>query len=137
MPDSYEERYRQQMDTFRAGLWSRLDLVPTLEPDLRDVVAHYLLELACQAQNIANISLGRRALLGLPRVWLLAHVEVYAEPLLQLEDEWEYRRLAEVYEHLDQGLLRRLIARGLDSRNGEIREAARDFAAQLRAEGAS
>ncbi len=129
--DPYEQRYRQQMDAFQPGLSLRLHLVPMLEPDVRDAVMRYLLELACQAQNTGNIMLGRAALLGLPRGWLLEHIETYAEPLLELEDEWEYRRLGELYEELDDELVRRLVRRGLVSSGEDIREAAQDFSDQL------
>jgi hypothetical protein len=43
------------MNAFQAGLWEHLDAVPTLAPQIREAVLQYLLELACQAQNIANI----------------------------------------------------------------------------------
>jgi hypothetical protein len=127
----YDERYRQRMDAFQAGLWAYLDTVPVLESDIRDEVVQYLLELACRAQNIRNITLGRTALLALPRVWLLAHIEHYAEPLLQLKEEWEYRRLAELYEQMDDDLVRRLVIRGLASPNEGIQEAAQEYQAWL------
>jgi hypothetical protein len=123
---SYDISYRQQMDTFEPGLWSRLERVLDLDPATRDAVLRYLLELACQAQNARNIVLGRAAILALPHDWLLANLEGYAEPLLQLEDEWEYRRLAELYEPLDDQLLRRLVVRGMASSDAGIREAAED-----------
>lgn len=129
--DRYEESYRRQMDAFQEGLWAHLDAVPSLQPVTRDAVLSYLLELACQAQNVQNITLGRKAILSLPREWLLCYIERYAEPLLQLEDEWEYRRLGEIYEQLEHDLARRLALRGLASRDGGIREAARDLQGQL------
>jgi hypothetical protein len=101
--------------------------VPTLNPSTGDAVLSYLLELACQAQNMRNIELGRTALLALPRAWLLDRIEAAAEPLLELGDEWEYRRLGEVYLGLDQELVRGLIARGRDSQDEGIKEAAEDF----------
>jgi len=41
------------MNAFQEGLWQHLEAVPLLEPEIRDRVICYLLELACQAQNIA------------------------------------------------------------------------------------
>ena len=127
----YDERYRQRMDAFQPGLWARPEAVPALEPTTRDAVLRYLLELACQAQNIRNITLGRTALLALPRAWLLRNIEHYAEPLLHLEDEWEYRRLAELYEQLDDDLIRRLVVRGLATPSEAIQEVARELQDQL------
>ncbi|MDP9375151.1 MAG: hypothetical protein M3Q65_22415 [Chloroflexota bacterium] len=128
---SYDVAFKRQMNAYHEELWQHLALVPALEPQTRNAVMEYLLELACQAQNERNIDLGRRAILGLPRAWLLQHLETYAEPLLQLEDEWEYRRLGEIYLRLDEGLVRRLAARGLESRDEGIREAAQDFLGAL------
>lgn len=120
-------RYKQQMNAFQEGLWQHLEAVPTLEPQTRDAVMRYLLELACQAQNINNIMLGRNALLSLPRDWLVQTIECYAEFLLELEDEWEYRRLLEVYEQLDDTLVHRLALRGLTSPDSEIQETAHEL----------
>lgn len=126
-PVWYDVSYRRRMDAFDEGLWTRLDTVPTLQPETRDAVVRYLLELACQSQHVRNIVLGRTALLSLPRQWIIDHIEPYAEPLLRLEDEWEYSRLGELYEQLDEGLVLRLIARGSSSHDDEIRVAAQDF----------
>jgi hypothetical protein len=67
----------------------------------RQFVLSYFLELACQAQNMLNIELGRASLVTLPRKWLLEKIEAAAKPLLDTNDEWEYRRLLEVYWKLD------------------------------------
>jgi hypothetical protein len=127
LSSSYGEWYKQKMNAFEEGLWHHLEAVPLLEPEIRDGVICYLLELACQAQHIANISLGRMALRALPRDWLLQNIERYAEPLLELEDEWEYRRLLEVYEHLDDDLVHRLAVRGLTSPQSGIREVGQEW----------
>jgi hypothetical protein len=119
--------YQQRMETFATGPAENIGAVPTLEPATCDAVMRYLLELACQAQNTGNIQLGRAALLGLPRAWLLAQIERHAEPLLHLQDEWEYRRLGELYAQLDNALLGRLAARGLSSPDSNIRQSAHEF----------
>jgi len=124
---SYGTSYKRWMNAFQEGLWEHLEAVPTLEPQTRDAVMGYLLELACQCQNITNISLGRMALLALPRDWLVQHIKRYAEPLLELEDEWEYRRLLEVYQQLDDDLVHRLALRGLTSPDGDIQETAHEW----------
>jgi hypothetical protein len=75
--------------------------------------------------------LGRTALWAIPRTWLLDHIEAAAEPLLQLEEDWEYRRLIELYWHLDIPLVRRLAIHGLASQNSDIREAASECLEKL------
>jgi hypothetical protein len=78
----------------------------------------------CQAQNARSITLGRLVAVEIPREWFVARIEGVASRVLNLEDEWEYRRLLELYSGVDEGLLRRLIAHGLGSANADIREAA-------------
>jgi hypothetical protein len=131
---NYEASYRSQMDQFYPGLWERLDLLPTLEPELAKDVLVYLLSF-CRNQNIANIMIGRRAIAEIPRDWLLKHIEKAAQFLCTYNDEWEYRRLGELHQALnDPDLMRRYIQRGFDMDNLEILEAAQDFARMLEAE---
>jgi hypothetical protein len=99
----------------------------TLDADRVTRVLSQLLELACRAQHVGNIELARRYLVSIPREWLLDQIEPLAEELITSGGEWEYRRLLELYERLDDDLLRRLVARGLLSDNEEIKEAAEDF----------
>jgi len=124
----YDRRFKRDLNALAPGLWARLDTVPTLEPPIRDTTMRYLLELACQVQNIRNIEIGRAALASLPRDWALHHIERYAEPLAATDDEWAFRRLGEVYELLGADTsARRLAAPGEASSKPEIREAAQDL----------
>jgi hypothetical protein len=63
----------------------------------------------------------------MPRDEVLKNIERVAADSLPLGDEWEYRRLLELYQQLDPGLQHRLVEGGLGSDNPEIREAAEDF----------
>jgi len=78
------------------------------------------------AQSIRAITRGRTEILSLPRSQVLEHIESVAAATLPFE-EWEYRRLLELYEQLDAGLVQRLVSRGLASTDADIREAAEDF----------
>lgn len=98
----------------------------TFEHDLREALGR-----ACRAQNTAVITQGRCEILALPRDVVLQRIERIAGDCLPLDDEWEFRRLLEVYEQLDRGLLRRLVETGLVSGNQEIKEAAKDFRERL------
>src|SRR5947199_5835406 len=82
---------------------------------------------ACQAQNDAVITQGRREILAMPRDSVLQSIERIAADSLPLNNEWEFRRLLEVSEQLDRGLLRRLFDIGLVSSNAEVRESSRGF----------
>ena len=100
-------------------------MTDTFENDLRAALG-----LACQAQNTAIIIHGRHKILALPRDAVLQSIERIAADSLPLNDEWEFRRLLEVYEQLDPELLQRLVETGLASSNAEIKEAADDFRKQ-------
>ena len=82
---------------------------------------------ACQASYTPNISKARDNILELPKKWVLDNIHPIATEVLSLSDEWEYRRLLELYQMLDKELLTKLITIGLKSNNPEIKEAAYDF----------
>jgi hypothetical protein len=90
--------------------------------DLREAVV-----LACQASYVPRILRGRAGVLSAPRTWILAHVEQIAEDAIDWDDEWDYRRLLELYALLDPRLLPRAIEKGLTSHNPEVAEAAEEF----------
>jgi len=89
------------------------------------------LGLACQAQSIKRISEGRYGILEMDREFVLQEIEREAKKVLNLEDEWEYRRLLEVYDLLNEELKKRLIKEGMKSGNPEVVEAANDFSHKL------
>lgn len=78
-------------------------------------------------QSIGNISIGRQLIQSLPTEWTLAWIQTIASESLELDDEWEFRRLLELYEGLDERLFQNLISMGLRSENSEIKEASQDF----------
>jgi hypothetical protein len=65
--------------------------------------------------------------LALPRAWVLERIEQVAAEAIDLADYWEYRRLLELAELLDAGLVHRFVRLGLDSEDPDVREAAQDF----------
>ncbi len=74
----------------------------------------------------------RRAILSLPKDWLLEHIESSAESILQNGDDDEYRRLLELYFRIDPQLTRRLAERAVRSPDANIREAGQDFIEKLK-----
>ena len=125
--DRHEKSFKRRLDAFEEDLWARPERVSLLEPSKATEVLAYVVKLACRSQHSHNIQLGRDFVMALPRAWVLERIEQVAEPLVQLNDDWEYRRLLELYESLDDGLLLRLAKRGLQSSNPEIQDAANDF----------
>jgi hypothetical protein len=116
------------LERIQPGLSENLELMVDLSPVSAQEAVRYLLSLACEAQNARNISLGREYLAKIPRDWLVERIESWAEFLLTANDEWEFRRLLELYSVLDETLTRRLVERGKASSIEEIREAAFEWA---------
>lgn len=90
-------------------------------------VLKILLQLACQAQNEANIILGRNKILEINYSWLKLHIMETAGECLDLSDEWEYRRFLELIILAVPDLKESVLALGENSQNGEVRQAAEDF----------
>jgi hypothetical protein len=124
----YLENVIKTLNTYDEDLWNNLDRISQLPTGASRAVLAYFIELACQCQNEANITLGRQGIWSLPRAWVTENIQRVATEMLSLDDEWEYRRLLEVYEKLDSSLLKSLVDLGLGSRDEDIAEAAVEFA---------
>lgn len=125
------ERFKRAFDSIEPNLCENFELTPNLAPEKGYLVISYLLEFACQCQNMLNIELGRAGLLSLPQYWLLQNIKKVMPRVLNLDDEWEYRRLLEVLWKIDKGLVREFTIQGLYSGNAEVRETARDSLDEL------
>lgn len=89
---------------------------------------------ACQSSYAPNIIRARDEILSLPREYVLNNISTIATESLNLADEWEFRRLLELYQLLDNELLQGLINIGIASGNEELKEAACDFKAKMLAD---
>ena len=92
-------------------------------------VVGILLQGACQSQHIGNIQASREALARIPRDWLKSVLIPTISKSLNIEDEWEYRRLLELLKELSPEIMPPFIEQGLASQDLGIHEAAEDFAA--------
>ena len=101
-----------------------------VDAELRQSLGEYL-EGACKAQSDRAITWGRNGILAMDREWVLRNIDATAKTALDLTDEWEFRRLLEVYALLDPDLLNGLVKIGQRSPAPEIREAAEDRAGKL------
>jgi hypothetical protein len=122
--------FRRVVDGLRPGLSDAPEAVPNLDEGTAAQLLAHLLELACRAQHVGNIQIGRQYLQFIPRAWLLDHIQPAAEALIASRDDWEFRRLLELYELLDLTLLKALVSRGQSSDHDLVREAAQEFAAR-------
>lgn len=97
----------------------------TTQPSLEELET--ALQSACQPTSAHLIVEGRNKVLAFPREWTLENIESAAVNSLDLGDYWEFRRLLELAELLEEALLQRIVALGLASSDSEVLEAAQDF----------
>lgn len=116
MISQFERSYRAKLDSFSPRLWADLGAVRSLEDSVRRKVLHFLLATACRSQGIEAILLGRKGLLELPSGWLEKNLDQAIQSVLDMDDEYEYRRLLEVLAELpDRSALKRWVERGKSS----------------------
>lgn len=102
-----------------------LRVIKYLKLEERQSLFDDLVDLASVSHS--DIELCRKAILSLPKTWLLANIEKSAEPLLQNGTDEEYRRLLELYIDIDTELTQRLTIQALQHDDLDIREAGEDF----------
>lgn len=107
-----------------------LRLIEYLKLEERQSLFDDLVDLASVSHS--DIELCRKAILLLPKTWLLANIEKSAEPLLQNGTDEEYRRLLELYIDIDRELTQRLAIRALQHDYLDIHEAGEDFQKYLK-----
>jgi len=123
MSDSYERWLRDKIEHILPGAWEDPGLVAKAPVDVGDRILERVLGL-CDAQNVRNHAVALEFSRRLPREWFLANVERVAEDVLDLDDEWHFRRFRELAQEIDAGLDERLAERGRRSTNPEVAEAA-------------
>lgn len=142
------ESYLQFCATQRDVL-SRGDRVSAFREGLRAAspgangVALYLLDMLTEKERIEllpelllrasswDAEEFRKAILRLPKGALLRELPPLADERLRDDDHETYRAIFSIYLRLDVGLARQLANRAAGHPSEEVREAARDFVAQL------
>ena len=127
MTAGFVSAYRDHLNKLYPDLADNLHMLPSLDQSIVSLAVQLLLSYACQSSNTGNITLGRNGLKSIPRSWLLSNIEKEAQLILDMDDEWEYRRLAEVYFELDVDLAKKLAQLGQESKNEEVVDAATDL----------
>ena len=122
LENPYDVSFQRFLNSYHPDLLDHPELIVEIELAKGHEVLSGLIELACQCSHIRNIQLGRVGIWALPTKWVLEHIEEVAEPILQENDEWEYRRLLEVYWHIDKLLTRKFALRCLEHHDFEIQE---------------
>ena len=123
----FQIRIENQMDRIVPGISRNVGTIPELQADQGQAILSVLLGHACQGQNDAPIIIARNLIKQIPTAWLESNLSLAISNCLQLDDEWEYRRLLELLNELSPKLLRKYADIGRKSKNAEVREAMLDF----------
>jgi len=128
----FAARFARKLDSFGDGLSGDLGSVRAFGDKVAEDVLRFLVECACRSQSSDAIEQGRRGLQSLPRVWLFERLVEVSRSALDLDDEYELRRLLEVCVLLDDAdTTRRFVEAGRHSRNPDCSETAEEFAQRL------
>jgi len=125
MESQYARLFRRRLNSYADRLADDLGAVRSLPNATAHSVLQLLLAAACQAQGMEANDLGAWGIRSLPRQWVLQHIEQLVAKTLNLDDDYEFRRLLDVYRNLDDGLVNRLVDRGLASDEEDVRDVAR------------
>jgi hypothetical protein len=126
MRDPYEVMLTKRIEASCPGLNSLKDIASAGE-DVGVVVLRHVLSAACGCTHAAGIMNARTRIAEIPPEWLLLHVDQAVVGAVNLEDEWDYRRLLEVIERYCPSKLPHYVSVGLQSKDPEILEAAQAF----------
>ncbi len=128
MKHPYSDRLKDGIDRLYPGASDHLDAINELPDSAAKSIVAFLVSCACEPQNTGLITLARSTLAELPAVWLSSVLGGSIKESVNLDDEWEYRRLIELLGELNSALLQQYLDYGLASEHAEIREAASDYA---------
>ena len=124
----FADRINRSIDVLWPNISASLDKIETIDPSVALNVLGKLVEHACQATNTAVIVAARNAITSMPQSWLRKNLVGVARDRLNLEDDWEYRRLLELLSPALPDLMGQFIEDGRSSKNPDVKEAAEDYA---------
>lgn len=128
---SYAAQFKLALDSIDPGLASELWRLESLSPASQRSALGIFLEYACTLQHIANIELGRAALLESPPNVRRDYLAEVVRTTIDLTDEWELRRLLEILSLVDVELARELARAATAASNPDIAEAGADMLSLL------
>jgi hypothetical protein len=101
MGDRFREDLHLKIDSVSPGASGRLDRIDEFPDSAGRAIVKVLLRQACESQHVGHIASAREALLRLPRAWRSSVLPDAIEGVVDLGDEWEYRRLIELLKELN------------------------------------
>lgn len=125
--DVYEQQIINDVEALREGCYFDMGNIDKYPKELACQILKKLLEWACQPQNTTPIVIARNKISEINKEWLLKNLIEVAVECIDMYDEWEYRRLAEVVVGVIPELKQEVLEFGVESENEEIREVVEDF----------
>jgi hypothetical protein len=117
----------RKINSLHPGAGDQLDRIDELPDSTSKMLVNILLEAACQSQNVGNITSARKMMLRIPPVWLASALHDAIEAVVDLNDEWEYRRLIELLKELKSEVLTYYLDYGMAVGSSAIYEATIDM----------
>ena len=121
------------LEIVRAGLHDPKErttafrIADLLKEEQRKALLPDLISLACEPTYAPTIINARRAILALPKEWVLKHMDPSIERILKSDDDWAYRRLLELCSLLNRDLTLKIAAIAASHEHPDIKEAGIDF----------
>lgn len=129
MSTTYADVFRADLEQCAPGLHDDPDGAPALNGAVARRALGCVVEAACTSQNMHRFSLARAFMRRLPSAWVARHIRYAIDDKLDVNDEWEFRRLLELLAGAEQRrVLVHFIKVGRESTNEEVKEAAEEFA---------
>ena len=117
-------------ESIGAKLGTRYERLASLQdyskPEIREAIG-ILLSYCCTSQHMGNIAAARNALGRVPSSVVIGELLDVARETLDLNDDWQYRRLIETLDIVAPDLLPEALEIGRQSGLSEIREVVEDF----------
>ena len=126
--DYYENWINNELKNIMKNEYAdNLHGIHLLQPNLSQAILEVLLQYACQAQNHTSIELARKKISEINKKWLEDNLEIVARKCLNLDDEWECRRLLEIVMLFVPNIILGVISMFSNSKNEEIQELIEEY----------
>lgn len=103
------------------------NLIEKIKDENSDKIILHLIDLACDAQNIANINIGRYFLQSTSKDWLMKRLKRLIKSFLENGDYWNYQRALELLSTIDKSLTKEIATKAIQHKDLEIQDAGKDF----------
>lgn len=103
------------------------NLIEKAKDENSDKIILYLIDLACNTQNLANINIGRYFLQKTSKVWLMKRLKRLINSFLKNGDYWNYIRALELLSTIDRSLTKEIAIKATQHEDLEIQDVGKKF----------